>query len=106
MPILFVIVLIVAAMLVRIAPGTAGLCHAAITSFVKMVLVVWLFAIYSSAIWSSRQNFCVQMSGLIQELQQRMTAGASAQREGTLDRTAAGEAARDQPDQSRRRSML
>ncbi|WP_140982639.1 hypothetical protein [Bradyrhizobium guangdongense] len=29
-----------------------------------------VFAVYSSAIWSSRQNFCIQMSPLIAELQQ------------------------------------
>ena len=32
--------------------------------------IVLLFGIYSSAIWSTRQKFCVQVSGLIQEMQQ------------------------------------
>jgi hypothetical protein len=71
MPILFVIVLILSAVLVRFAQGRRPLPQGH-HLFIKMVLVVVVFAIYSSAIWSSRQKFCVQMSGLIQELQQRM----------------------------------
>jgi hypothetical protein len=37
-----------------------------------MVAVFLTFAVYSSAMWSARQSFCVQMSGVIRELQQRM----------------------------------
>jgi hypothetical protein len=71
MPILFIIVLIVAAVLVRIGQGCRPLPHGH-HLFIKMILVVLLFGIYSSAIWSSRQKFCVQVSGLIQEMQQKM----------------------------------
>jgi hypothetical protein len=37
----------------------------------KTVIVVLLFALYSSAVWSRRANFCAQMSGVIQELERR-----------------------------------
>jgi hypothetical protein len=70
-PILFMIVLIVAAVLVRIAQGLRPLPYGH-HLLVKMVVVFLLFAAYSSAMWSSRQAFCVQMSGLIRELQVRM----------------------------------
>jgi hypothetical protein len=70
MPILFLIVLIVAAMLVRIGQGRRPL-PSGYHLPVKLVLVVLVFAIYSSAIWSRRQSFCIRMSGLIHELQQR-----------------------------------
>lgn len=72
MPILFGIVLIISAVLVRFGQGRRPLPHGH-HLFIKMVLVVLAFAIYSNAIWASRQKFCVQMSGLIQEMQQRMT---------------------------------
>jgi hypothetical protein len=71
MPILFIIVLIVAAMLVRIGQGRRPLPRGH-HLLVKMVVVFLLFMAYSSAMWSSRQAFCVQMSGLIRELQDRM----------------------------------
>jgi hypothetical protein len=71
MPILFVIVLIVSAMLVRIAQGRRPLPNGH-HLFLKMAAVLLLFVVYSSGMWASRQNFCVQMSGLIFELQQRM----------------------------------
>jgi hypothetical protein len=71
MPILFIIVLIVAAMLVRIGQGRRPLPRGR-HLLVKMVVVCLLFAVYSGAMWSSRQAFCVQMSGLIRELQGRM----------------------------------
>jgi hypothetical protein len=87
MPILFVIVLIVSAVLVRIRQGKRPLPdkHHLV---LKMMAVVLMFAVYSSATWSTRQSFCVQMSGLIRELQQRME-----QRE--LDRAAALRIKRD-----------
>lgn len=71
MPILFIIVLIIAGVLVRIGQGRRPLPHGH-HLFIKMLLVVLLFGIYSSAIWSSRQKFCVQVSGLVQEMQQKM----------------------------------
>jgi hypothetical protein len=71
MPILFIIVLIVAAMLVRIGQGRRPLPRGH-HLLIKMVVVFLLFTAYSSAMWSSRQAFCVQMSGLIRELQGRM----------------------------------
>jgi hypothetical protein len=70
MPILFVIVLILAAMLVRVGQGQRPLPPGH-HLLIKMILVVVLFAMYSSAIWSRRQTFCVKASGLIQELNQR-----------------------------------
>jgi len=71
MPILFIIVLIVAAVLVRIGQGRRPLPRGH-HLLVKMVVVFLLFAAYSSSMWASRQAFCVQMSGLIRELQVRM----------------------------------
>jgi len=71
MPILFIIVLIVGVVLVRLAEGRRPLPRGH-HLLVKMVVVFLLFGAYSSAMWSSRQAFCVQMSGLIVQLQQRM----------------------------------
>ena len=71
MPILFVIVLIVGAVLVRTGQGRRPLPHGH-HLLVKMAVFFLLFGIYSSAMWSSRQAFCAQMSGLIRELQDRM----------------------------------
>ena len=73
MPILFVIVLIVAAVLVRIGRGLRPLPQGH-HLLIKMIVVLLLFMTYSSAMWSSRQAFCVQMTGLIRELQERMQA--------------------------------
>ena len=73
MPILLVIVLIAAAVLVRIGQGRRALPPGR-HLLIKMIVVFVLFAAYSSAMWSSRQNFCTQMSGLIRELQERMQA--------------------------------
>jgi hypothetical protein len=69
MPILFALVLVVAAMLIRLAQGRPPLPRGHYL-VVKTVAVIGLFAIYSSAIWTSRQNFCIQMSPLIIELQE------------------------------------
>ena len=66
MPILFAIVLVIAAMLVRIAQGLRPL-PAGHHLLIKTIAVVVLFGIYSNAMWSSRRNFCIQMNGLIQE---------------------------------------
>ena len=73
MPILFAIVLIIAAALVRISQGRRAL-PAGRHLLIKMVVALMLFVAYSSAMWSSRQNFCTQMSGLIRQLQERMQA--------------------------------
>ena len=69
MPILLVLVLIAAAMIVRLAQGLPPLPRGHYL-IIKTVVAVGLFAVYSSAIWTSRQNFCIQMSPLITELQQ------------------------------------
>ncbi len=71
MPILFIIVLVVGAVLVRVAEGRRPLPDGH-HMLVKMAVVFLLFGAYSSAMWSSRQAFCVQMSGLILQLQERM----------------------------------
>lgn len=68
MPILLVLVLIAAAMVVRLAQGLPALPRGHYL-IIKTVAAVGLFAIYSNAIWTSRQNFCIQMSPLITELQ-------------------------------------
>ena len=67
MPILFVIVLIIAAVLVRVGQGRRPL-PAGHHLLIKMIAVLLLFGVYSNAMWSSRRNFCVQMSGLVHEL--------------------------------------
>jgi hypothetical protein len=69
MPILFVLVLVVSAMLVRMGRGQRPL-PGGHHLLLKMAFAIGVFAIYSSSIWSSRQDFCNQMSGLIQELHQ------------------------------------
>ncbi|MBT1516000.1 hypothetical protein KIP88_36695 [Bradyrhizobium sp. SRL28] len=69
MPILLVLVLVGVAMLVRLAQGRPPLPRGH-HLLVKTVAVVGLFSIYSSAIWTSRQKFCIQMSPLITELRQ------------------------------------
>ena len=71
MPILFVILLTIAAVLVRLTQGRRALPEGH-HLFIKMVVLVMVFVLYSSAIWSSRRTFCMQMSGLVRELQQRM----------------------------------
>lgn len=70
MPILFVLVLVAMSMLVRVARGRTLLPHGHYL-VLKTTILVGLFAVYSSAIWSSRQSFCVQMSPLITELQKQ-----------------------------------
>jgi hypothetical protein len=67
MPILFVIILIVAAGLVRVGQGRSVLPRGH-HLLVKLIAVLVLFGFYTNAIWASRLDFCVQMSGLIQEL--------------------------------------
>jgi hypothetical protein len=67
MPILFAIVLAVAATLVRIGQGRPPLPKGH-HLLIKTVAVLVLFGIYASAMWSSRRDFCAQMNGLISEL--------------------------------------
>jgi hypothetical protein len=71
MPILFEIVLLIAAMLVRITQGRPPFPRGHLV-LVKIIVVFALFVSYSSSMWSTRQSFCVQMGGLIQELQDRI----------------------------------
>jgi hypothetical protein len=69
MPILIILVLLIAAMLVRFSRGQRPLPggHQLV---VKVIVTIGLFAVYSSSIWSSRQSFCSQTSSLIRELQE------------------------------------
>ena len=73
MPILFMLVLIVAAILIRLGQGRAPLPRGHHLLF-KSFVAVALFGVYSSAIWSSRQNFCTQMTPLIRQLQEEKAA--------------------------------
>jgi hypothetical protein len=94
MPILLVLVLVVSAMLVRMGRGQRpwpGGYHL----LLKTAFAIGLFAIYSSSIWSSRRDFCNQMSGLIHELQQEQN-GRNLQKEQDLD-GAGGQTSRPKP---------
>jgi len=71
MPILFVILLSIAAMLVRLTLDRPPLPEGH-HLFVKLIVLVLIFGIYSSAVWSRRQTFCTQMSGVVRALHQRM----------------------------------
>jgi hypothetical protein len=71
MPILFVIILTVATVLVRIAQGRRALPEGH-HLFVKMIVLILAFGIYSSAMWLSRRSFCMQMNGVVRELHQRL----------------------------------
>jgi hypothetical protein len=73
MPILLVLVLILVVMLVRTGSGRRPL-PGGHHLLLKTAAVVGLFAVYSSSIWTSRQNFCAEMSPLIHELEQRKEA--------------------------------
>jgi hypothetical protein len=78
LPILLVIVLIIAAVLVRISQGRRPLPrghHLLIKTFVVSVL----FVAYSNAMWSSRREFCAQVNGLVSELRVK-----AAEREAAL----------------------
>jgi hypothetical protein len=72
MPILLGLLLIVTTMLVRLAQGRPPL-PLGHHLLLKTAIAIGLFAIYSSAIWTTRQNFCIQMSPLITELKQEKT---------------------------------
>jgi hypothetical protein len=67
MPILFAIVLAIAAVLVRIGQRRRPLPQGH-HLLIKTIAFVVLFGIYTNTMWSSRRNFCNQMVGLIKEL--------------------------------------
>jgi hypothetical protein len=67
MPILLAIVQIAAVALVRVRQGRRPL-PSGHHLLLKTVAVVVMFGIYSNAMWSSRRNFCSQMTGLVREL--------------------------------------
>jgi hypothetical protein len=67
MSILFVIVLVIAAMLVRIRQGRRALPQGH-HLLIKTIAVVVLFGIYANTMWSTRRSFCSQMAGLAREL--------------------------------------
>jgi hypothetical protein len=92
MPILFVVLLTIAAVLVRVAQRRRALPEGH-HLFIKMVVLVFAFGIYSSAIWASRRNFCMQMNGVVRELHHRLQA-----REAELVK--AGESQRAEIEQS------
>lgn len=69
MPILFVLVLVAMTMMVRLAQGRTPLPRGHYL-VLKIVIAAGLFTVYSSAVWTNRKSFCVQMTPLIAELQQ------------------------------------
>ncbi len=93
MPILFAIVLVIAAVLVRIAQGLRPL-PAGHHLLIKTIAVLVLFGIYTNAVWSSRRNFCIQMNGLIQELRVKLGVPEAewvrALKQASLEQLAAG----------------
>ena len=86
MPILFVIVLIATSALVRVAQGRTAFPRGH-HLLVKLSLVLVLFVIYSSAMWASRQNFCVEMNGLVRELQEELGAAVPSVDSSTSSKT-------------------
>ncbi len=74
MPILFVILLTIAAVLVRLAQGRRTLPEGH-HLFVKMIALILAFGIYASSIWSGRASFCMQMTELARELLQTNASG-------------------------------
>ncbi|TFW61115.1 hypothetical protein CT676_09535 [Bradyrhizobium sp. MOS001] len=70
MPILFVISLVAMAMMVRLAQGRT-LMPRGHYLVLKVVIAVALFAVYSNAIWTNRNNFCIQILPLIAQLQEK-----------------------------------
>jgi hypothetical protein len=79
MPILFVIILTIAAVLVRLAQGQRALPEGH-HLVVKMIVLVLVFGMYSSAMWLSRRSFCMQMNGVVRELQHRLQEREAQQR--------------------------
>ena len=69
MPILFIVVLVIAAMLVRVSQGRPPLPPGQYL-LLKTIVGIGLFAVYTSSTWSSRESFCVQVAPLVKELQQ------------------------------------
>jgi hypothetical protein len=70
LPILLVIVLIIAALLVRIGQGRRPLPRGH-HLLIKTIAVSVLFVAYSNAMWSNRREFCTQVNGLVQELREK-----------------------------------
>jgi hypothetical protein len=93
MPILFVLVLVAMAMLVRLAQGRTLLPRGHYLPL-KTAIAVGLFAVYSSAMWTTRQNFCIQMSPLIAKLQQEKNRRDASAASGPA---ASGEAQKPKP---------
>jgi hypothetical protein len=67
MSILFIIVLVIAAVLIRIRQGRRPLPQGH-HLLIKTIAIVVLFGIYANTMWSARRNFCSQISGLAAEL--------------------------------------
>ncbi|WP_148203860.1 O-antigen polymerase [Nitrobacter winogradskyi] len=76
MPILLVIALIISVGLVRLVQGRSFLPRGH-HLFIKTVLFAILFMFYANAMWSARQSFCTDMSGLVEELRSRVNEQAS-----------------------------
>jgi hypothetical protein len=74
MPILLLISLGGAAGLVRLGSGRPAFPRGH-RLLLKSIVAILLFALYSNAIWARRQNFCVQMGGLIRELTAKIDSG-------------------------------
>jgi len=70
LPILLVIVLIIAAVLVRISQGRGPLPRGH-HLLIKTIAVSVLFVVYSNAMWSSRREFCTRVNGLVSELREK-----------------------------------
>ncbi|VIO76721.1 hypothetical protein CI1B_66140 [Bradyrhizobium ivorense] len=69
-PILLAMLLIIATMLIRVSQGRRPL-PAGHHLLLKVLIALGLFALYSSWVWSSRQNFCIQLTPLIRELEEK-----------------------------------
>jgi hypothetical protein len=69
-PILLAMLLIISAMLIRVAEGRRPL-PAGHHLLLKVIVALGLFVLYSSWVWSSRQNFCIQLTPLIRELEEK-----------------------------------
>jgi len=73
-PILLAMLLIISTMLIRISQGRRPL-PAGHYLLLKVIVALGLFVLYSSWVWSSRQNFCIQLTPLIKELEEKQRQG-------------------------------
>jgi hypothetical protein len=82
MPILLIIVLILAAIVVRIRQGRPALPvgHHLV---LKVVILVLLFGIYTSAIWSRRHSVCVQTAGAFSSSEQKTVSPLAREGDGS-----------------------